>query len=42
MGAIVRDGKAQIARGRSTLRSRDHVIAVVRPGQAAHLSSLFG
>ncbi|GIS99984.1 MAG: Trk system potassium transport protein TrkA [Acidimicrobiales bacterium] len=42
MGAIVRDGKAQIARGRSTLRARDHVIAVVRPGQAAHLSSLFG
>ena len=42
MGAIVRDGKAQIARGRSTLRARDHVIAMVRPGQAAHLSSLFG
>ncbi len=42
IGAIVRDGKAQIARGRSTLRARDHVIAVVRPGQAAHLSSLFG
>lgn len=42
IGAIVRDGKAQIARGRSTLRPRDHVIAVVRPGQAAHLSSLFG
>jgi len=42
IGAIVRDGKAQIARGRSTLRPRDHVIAVVRPGQATHLSSLFG
>ena len=42
IGAIVREGKAQIARGRSLLRPRDHVIAVVRPGQAAHLSSLFG
>ncbi len=41
IGAIVRDGKAQIARGQSTLRPRDHVIAVVRPGQAERLSELF-
>ncbi len=41
IGAIVRDGKAQIARGRSTLRPRDHVIAVVRPGQVERLSELF-
>jgi len=41
IGAIVRDGKPQIARGLSTLRPRDHVIAVVRPGQAERLSELF-
>ncbi|MED6327816.1 MAG: Trk system potassium transporter TrkA [Actinomycetota bacterium] len=41
IGAIVRDGKPQIARGRSTLRARDHVVAVVRPGQAERLSELF-
>ncbi len=26
VGAFVRDGKAQIARGRSELRDRDHVV----------------
>ncbi|HAQ22266.1 MAG TPA: Trk system potassium transporter TrkA [Acidimicrobiaceae bacterium] len=41
IGAIIRDGKPQIARGRSTLRARDHVVAVVRPGQAERLSELF-
>ena len=41
IAAIVRDGKPQIARGRSTLRARDHVIAVTRPSQAPVLSSLF-
>ena len=41
MGAVVWDGRPQIARGRSTLRARDHVIAVTRPSQAPVLSSLF-
>ena len=31
IGAIVRDGKAQIARGRSRLRGRDHVVAFAMP-----------
>ena len=41
IAAIVRDGKPQIGRGRSTLRARDHVIAVTRPNSAPLLSSLF-
>lgn len=41
IAAIVRDGKPQIGRGRSTLRARDHVIAVTRPESAPLLSSLF-
>jgi trk system potassium uptake protein TrkA len=41
IAAIVRDGKPQIGRGRSTLRARDHVIAVTRPDSAPLLSSLF-
>ena len=31
LAAIVRDGKARIARGRSELRARDHVVAFVTP-----------
>jgi len=31
IGAIVRDGKAQIARGRSELRDRDHVVVFAKP-----------
>ncbi len=31
IGAYVRDGKAQICRGRSQLRSRDHIIIFARP-----------
>ncbi len=31
IGAIVRDGKPQIARGRSRLRGRDHVVAFATP-----------
>ena len=41
IAAIVRDGKPQIGRGRSTLRARDHVIAVTRPNSAPLLSALF-
>ena len=31
LAAIVRDGKARIARGRSELRARDHIVAFVTP-----------
>ena len=31
LAAVVRDGKARIARGRSELRARDHVVAFVTP-----------
>lgn len=41
IAAILRDGKPQIARGKSTLRAGDHVIAVVRPGQVERLSEMF-
>ena len=42
VGAIVRDGKAQIARGRSTLRARDHVIVIAKPGSVDRVTALFG
>ncbi|MEE9414958.1 MAG: Trk system potassium transporter TrkA [Acidimicrobiales bacterium] len=42
IGAIVRDGNAQIARGRSTLRARDHIVAVAMPGQIEDATHLFG
>ena len=42
VGAIVRDGKAQIARGRSTLRAKDHVIVIAKPGSVDRVSALFG
>ncbi|GIU83406.1 MAG: Trk system potassium transport protein TrkA [Acidimicrobiales bacterium] len=42
IGAIVRDGKARIARGRSELRARDHVVVVARPGTAGEVGRLFG
>ena len=41
IGAIVRDGKAQIARGHSTFRSKDHVIAISKPESVDKLTSLF-
>ena len=41
VGAIVRDGKAQIARGQSTFRSNDHVIAIAKPESVDKLTSLF-
>jgi len=42
LAAIVRDGKAQIARGRSTLRARDHVIAFAMPNSAAEARRVLG
>ena len=42
VGAIVRDGKPQIARGRSTLRDRDHVVVIARPDSVDHVTALFG
>ena len=42
VGAIVRDGKPQIARGRSTLRDRDHVVVIARPGSVDRVTALFG
>ncbi len=42
IGAIVRDGKAQIARGRSTLRARDHVVVLAKPESVDRVTALFG
>ena len=42
IGAIVRDGKAHIARGRSRLRRRDHVVVFAMPGSVDEVSRLFG
>jgi trk system potassium uptake protein TrkA len=42
LAAIVRDGKAQIARGRSTLRERDHVIAFAMPHSVTAARRVFG
>ena len=40
IGAIVRDGKPQIARGRSRLRSRDHVVAFATPDSVREVNRL--
>ena len=42
VGAIVRDGKAQIARGRSELRARDHVVLFAMPGSVSDVRRVFG
>ena len=42
IGAIVRDGKAQIARGRSVLRSRDHLVIFAMPHALDDATHLFG
>lgn len=42
IGAIVRDGNAQIARGRSRLRSRDHVIMFAKPHVVDEVKQAFG
>ena len=41
IGAIVRDGKAQVARGHSTFRANDHVIAIAKPESVEKLTALF-
>lgn len=41
IGAIVRDGKAQIARGRSTLRANDHLIIFAMPDAVEQARQLF-
>ena len=41
IGALVRDGKPQIARGRSRLRGHDHVIAFAMPGSVDEVQRLF-
>ena len=42
VGAIVRDGKAQIARGRSELRDRDHIVLFAMPGAVSDVRRVFG
>ena len=42
VGAYVRDGKAQIARGRSQLRDRDHVVLFAVPGSVGSVRRVFG
>jgi trk system potassium uptake protein TrkA len=42
VGAIVRDGKAQIGRGRSQLRARDHVIVFAMPSSVREAKRIFG
>ncbi|MCY4164278.1 MAG: Trk system potassium transporter TrkA [bacterium] len=42
IGAYVRDGKAQICRGRSQLRSRDHIIVFARPDTMDEVRRFFG
>lgn len=42
VGAFVRDGKAQIARGRSQLRDRDHVVLFAMPGAVESVRRVFG
>ncbi len=42
VGAFVRDGKAQIARGRSVLRDRDHVVLFSMPGSVDDVRRVFG
>ncbi|MYJ28987.1 MAG: Trk system potassium transporter TrkA, partial [Acidimicrobiaceae bacterium] len=40
IGAIVRDGKPHIARGRSRLRGRDHVVAFATPDSVREVHQL--
>lgn len=42
IGAFVRDGKAQIARGRSRLRGRDHVVAFAMPSAVDEVHRVLG
>tara|TARA_Y100000588_G_C13504484_1_gene606687 strand:- start:152 stop:421 length:270 start_codon:yes stop_codon:yes gene_type:complete len=42
LAAIVRDGNAQIARGRSVLRARDHAIVFAKPHLVDEVKQAFG
>lgn len=42
IGAFVRDGKAQIARGRSRLRGRDHIVVFAVPIAVDEVRRVFG
>ncbi|MDW3218339.1 MAG: Trk system potassium transporter TrkA [Acidimicrobiales bacterium] len=42
IGALVRDGKAQIARGRSRLRGRDHIVAFAMPEAVDEVHRVLG
>jgi len=42
VGARVRDGKAEIARGRSRLRDRDHVVLFALPDSVTDVHRIFG
>ncbi|MEZ5170288.1 MAG: Trk system potassium transporter TrkA [Acidimicrobiia bacterium] len=42
IGGVVRDGKGQIARGRTALRSRDHVIIFGMPDKIQDVAPMFG
>ena len=42
LGAVIRDGNARIARGRSVLRARDHVVVFAKPQLVAEVKRAFG
>jgi len=42
IAAIVRDGKAQIGRGRSRMRGRDHVVVIALPGAVDDVRRILG
>ena len=42
VGAIIRDGKAQIGRARSELRGRDHVVIFAMPDSVNEVRRIFG
>ena len=42
IGALIRDGKAQIARGRSRLRGRDHIVAFAMPSAVDEVHRVLG
>ncbi len=42
IGAVFRDGNVQIARGRTTLRERDHLVAIAMPGAIEEAAHVFG
>ena len=42
IGAVVREGKANIARGWSELRDRDHLIVFTKPQAVDQVKAIFG